>query len=86
MLNKTSSTEKVKAFIKILYLIIGYGLLRELRESSLAKDEKRLDWMTLQRSCLKGDLQAHAWSGMSRTVRKPNEQCNRWFGLKLVRW
>jgi len=45
-------TEEVEAFIEILYLIIGYELLRVMREFS-GKRRKRLDWTTLQRSCLK---------------------------------
>jgi len=46
-------TEEVKTFIENLYLIIGYGPLRVMREFPAKKDEKRLDWRTLQRSCLK---------------------------------
>jgi len=65
-------TEEVKAFIEILYFIIGYGPLRVMRVFP-GKRRKRLDWTTIQRSCIKGDVQAHAWSGISRTVRKPNE-------------
>ena len=45
-------TEEVKIFIEILYLIIGYGPLRVMREFP-GKREKRLDWTNLQRSCLK---------------------------------
>jgi len=61
-------TEEVKRFIEILYLIIGYGPLRVMREFP-AKEEKRLDWTNLQRSCLKVDVQEHAWSSISRTAR-----------------
>jgi len=57
---------------------------QELRKSSLAKDKKRLDWTTLQQSCLKGDVQANAWSGISWTVRKPNERCDRIKACVLV--
>ena len=45
-------TEEVKTLIEILYLIIGYGPLRVMREFP-AKDEKHLDWTNVQRSCLK---------------------------------
>ena len=45
-------TEEGKTFIEILYLIIGYRPLRVMSELP-PKDEKRLDWTNLQRSCLK---------------------------------
>jgi len=59
--------------IKILHrLYIGYGLrnVRNLRVSSLAKDENDLDWIALSRSCLKsGGPSAIHGSGIPRTVR-----------------
>jgi len=42
-------TEEYKAFVKILFLIIGYGQRKFV--SSVAKDEKGLDWKTLSQSC-----------------------------------
>jgi len=35
------------------------------------KGRKHLDWITLSRSCLKGDAQAQPWSCMLWTVPKP---------------
>jgi len=46
-------TEEVKTFIeKFCTLLLGMDHW-ELWENSLPKDEKRLDWTNLQRSCLK---------------------------------
>ena len=46
-------TEQDKAFVKIF---VPYYRLwtTESYENSMAKDEIRLDWKTLSRSCLKG--------------------------------
>ena len=48
-------TEEVKTFIEILYLNIGYGPLRVMREFPAKKNEKRLNWTNLQRSCLESE-------------------------------
>jgi len=79
-------TEEVKTFIeKFCTLLLGMDHW-ELWENFMPKDEERLDWTNLQRSCLKVDVQAHAWSGISQTVRKANERRDRRFGLMLVCW
>ena len=65
--------EEDKTLLRILYLIIDCELRKLMRESPDAKDEKRLDWITLSRSSLKsGCPSAMHDSGIPRTVRMPN--------------
>ena len=58
----------------------------KLWESSLVKDEKRLDLITLSRSGLKGDVYVQAWSGISRTALEKKERRKQLLRLKLVCW
>jgi len=61
-------TGEAKTFTEIIFTLL-YGMDHwELWESSLAKDEKRLDWTNLQRSCIKsgcpGASHAVAYRGL----------------------
>jgi len=80
--------DKVKTFSEILYLIIGHGPLRVMREFP-AKRRKTFGFDKLTTQLLKKWMSKrthNAWSGISRTVRKANERHDRRFGLKLVCW
>jgi len=80
-------SEEVKTFVEILYLIIRYGSLRDMREFP----SKR--WITFgldnhtTKLLKKWNSKRTHGVALSRTVRilrKPNERHDRRFGLKLV--
>ena len=78
-------TEEVKTFIEILYITIGYGPLRVMREFP----GKRLKTFGLDNhttKLLKKWTSKRTRGVASRTVRKPNKRRDRRFGLKLVCW
>jgi len=63
-------TEEVKAFIEILYLIMGYGPLRVMREFT-AKRGKTFGLDKLTTKLLKSGCPSARMECISRTVRKP---------------
>ena len=79
-------TEEVKTFIEFLYLIIGYGPLKVLREFP-GKRRKTFGLNKLTTKLLKKWTSKRTHGLAYRGLRvKPNERRDRRFGLKLVCW
>ena len=79
-------TEEVKTFIEILYLIIGYGPLRIMREFP-AKRGKTFGLDKLTTKLLKKWTSKRTHGVAYRGLRVSyNERRDRLFGLKLVCW
>ena len=74
-------TKEVKTFIEIFYLI-RYGPLNE--RVPWQKDEKRLDWTTIQRSCLKSGCPGASHAVAYRGLCEAERATQRRFGLKLT--